>query len=133
MQQTIEIIKLLIVLQISHYIGDFVFRFQILPEDILVRQKKVKPIYRNFLHAILHSSILILFIWAFTDISYYWLSLIFYFNTITHFIIDYIKYLIDRLSLDFFNLNKNAFWNLLGFDQTLHQLVYIFIIYMIYV
>lgn len=113
---------LLILLQIKHFICDF-------PLQAFPYQYKNKGIYGHFggiLHSLIHTIGTFIVLYFFTEKAIYLAIL----DGIIHYHIDWAKMNIN----DKFNFrpdNSQLFWILLGFDQLLHQLTYLLIIFII--
>lgn len=113
-----DILLLLVLLQLKHFIVDFVWQT---PEEI--EHKGTYLDYRGVGHSIKHGLGTLIVLWALGasfEISWLYGALDF----IIHYHIDWFKMNVSR------NLTPadRAFWIWLGFDQALHHLTYIMIV-----
>lgn len=118
---TIEIILFLVLLQIKHWYVDFVNQSD--------KEVKSKGIYGDF-HGIMHSVkhgfgtfICALLISGYTYIIYALILGIIDFAT--HYHIDWTK-----MNYGNRNITTPQFWNHLGLDQMAHQIIYLFIAFL---
>lgn len=92
--------------------------------------KKVSPGWDFFLPLLSHSlvhGVFSLAIILFVRPSYWWLSLI---DLIVHFLMDRIK-AGPRYLGRFNDKNRSSYWNSLGFDQMIHHLTHIGIVWIL--
>lgn len=116
-----NVILLLTLLFIKHYVVDFPLQ--------LPYQWKNKGTYGHpggILHALLHCIGTALVIWA---IGSYWLAAVIFgfIDAFAHYHIDWAKMNLNKYLN--FDPTKPGFWNLLGFDQLLHSLTYLGIVW----
>jgi len=116
----------LITLCLCHWAADFTH----LTTDWMLNAKKYgKPLYPIFIHALVHSILFFITVFFLYDIHKAIFAGIF--QLVTHFFIDLLK---GKISFWFRKLEDptNKFhWWLFGFDQFLHHLVIIIIVYYI--
>ena len=122
MTQKIDIIFFLFVLfQVKHFVADF-------PLQREYMLKKVSPDW-DFLiplavHSAVHASFTMLIV-VFIDPSLWWLAVV---DFVVHFVMDRIKAGPKYLGR-YDDKDRAAFWNCLGFDQMVHHLTHMAIIY----
>ena len=114
---------LLIVYQVKHYLCDF-------PLQTRYMLKKVLPTWGFLLpllaHVAVHGAATLVIVLCFRP-ELWWLSLV---DVAAHFAMDRIK-ASDRYLGRFRDRDKASYWNALGFDQSVHHLTHIFIIWTI--
>ncbi len=110
--------KLLILLNFCHLLGDF----SPLSTAWMLNAKRFgKPLFPIFVHAAVHASLMLSVLFFFTELKY--ALLLAGFQLITHFIIDVWKGRMNGWFPVFSDMNNKAYWFLFGFDQLLHQMV----------
>ncbi len=114
---------LLIVFQFKHYIADFPLQREYMLRKTLPQWGFVLPLVT---HCLVHA-VLTLIICLFYAPHLWWLSLV---DFVVHFLMDRLKSG-PRYLGRFNDLKKAGFWNTLGFDQMVHHLTHIYIIYVI--
>mgnify|MGYP006271425455 CR=1 FL=1 len=109
---------ILFLLQLKHWYIDFVNQT---PEEVKSKGVYGKPIgvWHSLKHAIATGII-------FTFVDYTIAIVVFCFDLILHYHIDYAK-----MNFGCQDINNPKFWNHLGLDQLLHQLCYILYVYLI--
>lgn len=122
MDPSIQLIfALLIVFQIKHFIADFPLQREYMLRKSLPGWAFVIPLS---IHCTVHAT-LTLSICFFVNSSLWWLALV---DFVVHFLMDRIKSGPQFLGR-FNDLSKPGFWNCLGFDQMIHHLTHIWIVY----
>lgn len=118
---TTAIITLLVFLQIKHWYIDFVNQ-----TDEEVKSKAIYGDGEGIMHSFKHGLGTTLCVLAVAGYSYLVFALLLgILDTILHYHIDWVK-----MNYGNRNIKTKEFWNHLGLDQMAHQLVYIFIAYM---
>lgn len=115
---------LLVVFHIKHFLADFPLQFN------FMLKYKVSPAW-NFviplsLHCLIHSGFTLM-ICLIVDPSYWWLAIV---DFGVHFTMDRLK-AGPRYLGRFNDPNKSSFWISLGFDQMIHHLTDILVIYIL--
>lgn len=115
---------LLVVFHVKHFLADFPLQF-----DFMLKYK-VSATW-NFIvplsmHCLIHSGFT-LFICLIIDPSYWWLAIL---DFAVHFAMDRLKAGPKYLGR-FNDPNKTSFWVALGFDQMVHHLTDVLIIYIL--
>jgi len=109
---------------ICHFLADYTH----LSTSWMLNAKRLgKPLFPIFTHALVHASLMTLFLSFFTK----YLFILFLFQLITHFLIDTLK---GKMNVWFPSLNSPAnkwHWIIFGFDQLLHSLVIISMYYLL--
>lgn len=119
------IFLLLVIYQVKHYICDF-------PLQTPYMLKKVLPGWEFFLPLLLHSAVhafFTLLICLYFNPSLWWLALV---DGLVHFFMDRMK-AGDRYLGRFRDKDKPSYWHALGFDQMVHHLTHIYIIWVLVV
>lgn len=119
------IFLLLVIYQLKHYIADFPLQREYMLRKTLPQWDFVLPLV---LHCLVHA-VLTLMICLYFAPKLIWLAA---FDFVVHFVMDRLKSG-PRYLGRFNDLSKPGFWNVLGFDQMVHHLTHIFIIYYIVV
>ena len=120
------LLTLLVLLQIKHWYIDFV--------NQSMEEVHSKGIYGDF-HVIMHSAkqalgtlVAILFV---TGMDYFaYAAVLAFIDFALHYHIDWSKININKKKN--YTVETPEFWAWLGFDQLLHQLTYLFIIWMVF-
>lgn len=112
------LIKLHIVYQFAHLLGDTVFL-----NSWMLNAKNKTIAFPIFIHSLIHA---ILFSIGALMISWVYAVPVFVFTLASHFIIDICKSWLNRFPI-YTDMNRKPFWTLLLIDQTLHQLVIIYL------
>ncbi len=119
-----NIFILLVVYQFKHFLADF-------PLQREYMLKKFSPNWDFFLplclHAGVHAALTLLIVFIFHVANLWWLALV---DFVIHFIMDRIKSG-PRYLGRFNDRDKPGFWNALGFDQMVHHLTHLYIIWRI--
>ncbi len=124
MNQQLELtFILLIIFQFKHYIADFPLQREYMLRKTLPQWGFVLPLVT---HCLVHAA-LTLIVCLFYAPHLWWLSFV---DFVVHFLMDRIKSG-PRYLGRFNDLKKAGFWNTLGFDQMVHHLTHIYIIYII--
>ena len=114
--------QILIGLFFCHLLGDFSH----LSTDWMLQAKRFgKPLYPILVHAFVHASLMLVFLFLWVGLKGFKLVALFGFELITHFLIDVWK---GRMNGWFPALQSPAnkwHWIVFGFDQYLHALVII--------
>ena len=114
---------LLVIYQLKHYIADFPLQREYMLRKTRAQWDFVLPLATHcFVHAI--GTLIICLIFA---PALYWLAVL---DFVVHFIMDRVKSGPKYLGR-FNDLSKAGFWNCLGFDQMVHHLTHIYIVYQI--
>lgn len=114
--------SMLVLLQTKHLFIDWIFQSE--------KEVKGKGIWGNidgFWHSYKHGISTIIVLLPFTHLSlipFLFLFLLGWGEMVIHYLIDYTK---SQLSKGI-TTQENGFWRLMGVDQYLHQLTYIFIL-----
>ena len=115
---------LLISLLFCHFLADYCFTSPHMLEAKTTGKKLQYIVLHSLVHAALMSIVLLVF-----GIEIKTVLLLFSFELTTHFIIDYLKGLFGRLFPDYADNSQKSFWMLYGFDQLLHLLVIVAMVY----
>ena len=119
-----NIFILLVVYQFKHFLADF-------PLQREYMLKKFSPNWDFFLplclHAGVHAALTLFIVFIFHVANLWWLALV---DFVIHFIMDRIKSG-PRYLGRFNDRDKPGFWNALGFDQMVHHLTHLYIIWII--
>ena len=124
MSQTVLIFSLFAVFQFKHFLCDFPLQFEFMVF------KKCNPGWNFFFPLLGHASIHGLFttiIVLLINPSFWWLGIC---DLVIHFVVDRLKSG-PRYLGRYNDVTKSSFWNILGFDQALHHLTHVGIIYLI--
>lgn len=122
MEQQIQLIFVLLVMfQVKHFIADFPLQREYMLKKRLPGWAFVVPLA---IHCSVHA-FLTLLICLFVNPFLWWLAIV---DFIVHFVMDRIKSGPQFLGR-FDDHSKAGFWNSLGFDQMVHHLTHIGIIY----
>lgn len=114
---------LLIIYQFKHYVADFPLQREYMLGKTRPHWDFLLPLMTHCLvHAVGTLIICLIFL-----PSAWWLA---FFDFVVHFLMDRIKSG-PRYLGRYDNLSKSGFWNVLGFDQMVHHLTHIYIIYFI--
>jgi hypothetical protein len=115
---------LLVVFQIKHFLGDFPLQTQ-----YMLRLKSapgMQFVIPLAVHCLVHAGMTLAIVCC-VNAAFWWLAGI---DFIVHFLMDRIKsgpQFLGRYN----DIEKSAFWNILGFDQMVHHLTGILIVWMI--
>lgn len=117
-------LSLLLLLQVKHFVCDFPLQWKY--------QYANKGTYGHpggILHAAIHQlgSVLVFFAWGHWLNDWWWILMV---EAIVHYHIDWAKMNINKC-MGWGPLTHERFWWLLGFDQLLHQLTYVWMIWMV--
>ncbi len=115
---------LLISLFICHFLADYCLT----TPKMIKAKASGKGLYHILYHSCVHA-ILIGIVFVLFGFSLKICALLFLIEMISHFIIDYCKGLVGRVFPAFADNSQKAFWVLYGFDQLLHLLVIVAMIY----
>lgn len=115
---------LLISLLICHFLADYCLTTPAMIKAKATGEKLRYIFFHSGIHAVLMGIVLLAF-----DISLTIALLLFAFELCTHFIIDYLKGLAGRRIPAFADNRMKPFWALYGFDQLLHLLVIVAMVY----
>jgi hypothetical protein len=112
-----NIILLLILLQIKHFIADFCLQF-----SYMIEEKGTYWAPGGLHHALVHTvgTFLVLFMLSNINLAI-WLALL---DGIIHYHVDWAKMNMSKK----YTPSDASFWTWLGLDQALHQLTYILIV-----
>jgi hypothetical protein len=113
----IEILILLVLLQIKHWLIDFVYQ-----TDAMIKYKGHYGHSDGLEHSLWHGGASVVILTLFTPIE--WAVILAFVDFVVHYHIDFIKMRYGEK-----DITNKRFWHHLGFDQMLHQLTYIGIIY----
>lgn len=114
---------LLIIYQFKHYIADFPLQREYMLKKTLPEWNFVLPLMT---HCLVHG-VLTLGICLYFNASLWWLAIL---DFVVHFMMDRFKSGPNYLGR-FDDLSKAGFWNVLGFDQMVHHLTHLYIVYVI--
>jgi hypothetical protein len=114
---------LLVIFQVKHFIADFPLQFPYMLKKLSPGWEFVFPLS---MHCSVHA-ILTFLICMFTVPSLWWLAIL---DFCVHFIMDRIKSG-PRYLGRYNDVMRSSFWIALGFDQMVHHLTHLFIIWMI--
>ena len=121
----ITLFKILLLMQLSHFMCDYVFT----TKSMIEAKEFSKKWFPIFQHACIHGLVLCgLFIWV--DVPQDLRTQIFIIESSSHFIIDYLKGLICR-KIDKIK-NEKKYYALMGLDQYAHQIMKIVILLVIF-
>ncbi len=124
MNQQLELtFILLLVYQFKHYIADFPLQREYMLRKTLPQWDFVLPLV---LHCLVHAALTLLICLYFAP-QLWWMAVV---DFVVHFVMDRLKSG-PRYLGRFNNLSKPGFWNVLGFDQMIHHITHIYIIYAI--
>lgn len=115
-----NIILLLLLLQIKHFIWDFWYQ-----PPYMLQNKGTFLHLGGIAHSGLHAKTTFLILIFFTDVKIATILSIAEF--FLHYVIDWAKMNINRVKG--WTAANTEFWQLIGFDQLLHQLTYLLIIF----
>jgi hypothetical protein len=113
----IEILILLTLLQIKHWLIDFVYQ-----TDDMIQYKGLYGAGAGVEHSFWHGAATVMILMLFTPIE--WAVILAFVDFIVHYHVDFLKMRYGEQ-----DITNKKFWHHLGFDQMLHQLTYIGIIY----
>jgi hypothetical protein len=114
---------LLIIYQFKHFIADFPLQREYMLRKTRAGWDFLLPLVTHCMVHGLGSLIIVMFF----NSSLWWLAIL---DFVTHFVMDRLKSG-PRYLGRFNDLSKPGFWNSLGFDQMVHHLTHIYIIYVI--
>ncbi len=114
---------LLVIFQIKHFVADFPLQFPYMLKKFSPNWSFVVPLS---LHCGVHA-VLTLIICLFVQPSLWWLAAI---DFVVHFVMDRIKSG-PRYLGRFKDTTSAAYWSAFGFDQMVHHLTHIYIIYVL--
>ncbi len=114
---------LLVIYQFKHYIADFPLQREYMLRKTLPHWDFVLPLV---LHCLVHAVLTLIICFIFAP-QLWWLAI---FDFVVHFIMDRLKSG-PRYLGRYNDLSQAGFWNVLGFDQMVHHLTHIYIIYQI--
>lgn len=121
-----EIVWLLVLLNISHWVCDFLIR----TPNMIASKKFGKPLFPIYLHSMTHAcaaAIIILIPFYNRPDSLPEVCVVII--LVSHFIIDVFKGRLNILFPSLANAAKSGFWTMFGFDQLLHQFIIILVSY----
>jgi len=113
------LIIILILLQIKHWYIDFVNQ-----SDEEVKHKGIYGDWRGLKHSLKHGVATVAILFLFVDLD--WALFLGGLDFLVHYHTDYCKMRFGNR-----DINTKAFWAQLGLDQLVHQLTYIFIIWVL--
>ena len=118
------IFLLLVVYQVKHFIADFPLQREYMLQKTRPHWDFLLPLT---MHCLVHAFGTLIILVAFGRADLWWLSLL---DFVVHFLMDRFKSG-PRYLGRFNDLSKAGFWNSLGFDQMVHHLTHIYIVYCI--
>lgn len=126
-------ITLLILLNICHWLADYTW----LSTMWMPNAKRLgKPLFPIFCHALIHATLMSVSIWIYISyVTNYWMGItapeakLFLIQLTTHFLIDVWKGRMNRWFPKLQSPTEKLHWVIFGFDQFLHQLVIILMVY----
>ncbi len=117
-------ILLLALLFLCHFLADF----SPLSTDWMLRAKsKGSPLFPIFVHAGVHASLMFAVLFFFIPFTLAWQLATF--QWFTHFIIDVCKGKMNVLFPAVANSTNKSYWVLFGFDQLMHQLMIVVMVW----
>lgn len=117
---------LLVLLFVCHFLSDF----SPLSTDWMLRAKsKGWPLFPIFVHAGIHASLMFTVLFFFVPFTLAWQLA--FFQWFTHFIIDVCKGKMNVFFPTVANPTHKSYWLLFGFDQLMHQLVIVGMVWVI--
>ncbi|MDR3502996.1 MAG: DUF3307 domain-containing protein [Legionella sp.] len=120
----LHVVYIIYILQIKHFVVDFLWQ-----PEYEWRNKGTFLHFGGIRHSLKHAltTAVILFLFS---VSFSVICMAVVFEFVAHYFIDYGKMNINKMTG--WDANKNPeFWYLLGLDQFLHQVCYLFIVSMI--
>ncbi len=114
---------LLVIFQVKHFVADFPLQFPYMLKKLSRGWEFVLPLS---LHCFVHAVFTLLICLYFSP-SLWWLSIL---DFVVHFIMDRIKSG-PRYLGRYNDVLRSPFWIALGFDQMVHHLTHLYIIWMI--
>jgi len=119
-------ITLLILFLVTHYIADYT---HLSTSWMLVAKRSGTPLYPIFIHAFIHTS-LMLAICSFFHLGNQILAELFLLQLLSHFTIDVLKGKMNIWFSKVANPANKVHWYIFGLDQLLHQLVIVLMWYL---
>jgi len=121
---------LLILLNIAHYLGDYT---HLSTKSMLEAKRKGSPLIPIWCHAMMHTFLFALILWAYNSDSKYWtIQLCLSIELISHFVIDVLKGKLNVWFPSVSNPMNKSHWYIFGLDQLMHQLIIILIVYLMF-
>ena len=117
------IFTLLVIYQVKHFVADFPLQLHYMLKKVSAEWDFLLPLS---MHCGVHATLTFAIV-MFYQPALWWLALM---DFVVHFIMDRIKSGPKYLGR-FNDVSKSAFWVALGFDQMVHHLTHIYIIYRI--
>lgn len=124
MDITSRVLTVFVLFQIKHFLCDFVFQGKYMLGKFKPFPHYIEPLAAHCTIQALGSAVAILFVFKSIDIKLLYTLILLDF--VSHFIIDRIK--ASPALMGRFKPDNKYFWWALGWDQMMHQLVYIFIV-----
>jgi hypothetical protein len=124
MHDTKWLFLLLIIYQVKHFFGDYVF------QNVYMLQK-ARPGWNFVLPLSIHCGVHALFtlmIVCFVNPSLWWLAVV---DFVVHFLMDRVK-AGPRYLGRFNNMTRQSYWIAFGFDQMVHQLTHLYICWVLF-
>ena len=121
-----QLLHLFLALNLAHFLGDFTP----LNKWFIQAKRYGSPVYLVAGHGLVNGALYGLTILLFVN----WEAALYAFviETVTHTLIDVLKGHANRRFPIVENANKQIYWTMMGFDQLLHQMVLILIVYLCY-
>lgn len=123
-------ILLLILLNVAHFLGDYT---HLSTKTMLEAKKKGSPLMPIWYHALMHTFLFALVLWAYkTETNFWTIELCLGIELISHFAIDVLK---GKLNVWFPSVSNPAnkiYWYVFGLDQFAHQIIILLIAYLIF-
>jgi len=124
-----KLFVLLVVLNFCHLLADY---SHLSRPWMLAAKKLGKPLLPILAHASVHAYLMAIAINLISPVAYGNLLYLFLFQLLTHFVIDVTKGKMNDLFPALMNPMNVWHWILFGFDQFLHQVVIISMVYYVY-
>lgn len=118
------VFPLLISLLVCHFLADYCLT----TSQMIEAKATGKHLQHIVLHAAVHAVMMSVVLLAF-GVNYTVVAALFAFELLTHFAIDYGKGLLGRKFMALGDNTKKPFWVLYGFDQLLHLMVVVAMVY----
>ena len=115
---------LLISLLVCHFLADYCLTTPQMIEAKATGKHLPHIVLHAAVHAVLIGVVLLVF-----EVTFAIIAWLFALELVTHFVIDYGKGFLGRRFPSLSDNTKKAFWVLYGFDQLLHLLVIVMIVY----
>lgn len=116
-----EIMFILVFFEVKHYIADYPLQFPFMVDG--KAKMGLKWVYPLTLHCLIHS-LFTLLLALFINPTLWWVFLV---DFVSHFVMDRIKS--SPVLLGKWRPSQRAFWITLGFDQMVHHLVQLWIVW----